>query len=41
MSVTLLKFLDIAKPVSIIYCILGMGVGIVGSSMSMKKYLEV
>ena len=41
MSVTLTKFMEIAKPVSLIYCVLGMGVGIVGSMLSMNKYLEV
>ena len=41
MSVTLLRFFDIAKPVSLIYCLLGMGIGMLGSSMSMRKYLEV
>lgn len=41
MGVNLLGFMEIIAPVSIIYCLLGMGVGIVGSSMSMKKYLEV
>lgn len=41
MGVTLTKFIEIAKPVSVIYCILGMGVGIVGSMLSMNKYLEV
>ena len=40
-GVTLLKFMDLAKPVAIVYSALGIGVGIVGSSMSMKKYLEV
>ena len=40
-GITLLKFIDIAKPVAIVYGALGIGVGIVGSSMSMKKYLEV
>lgn len=41
MSVTLTKFMEIAKPVSLIYCVLGMGVGIIGSMLSMNKYLEV
>ena len=41
MSVTLLRFFDIAKPVSLTYCLLGMGIGMLGSSMSMRKYLEV
>lgn len=41
MGITLLKFVEIAKPIAIVYAALGIGVGIVGSSMSMKKYLEV
>lgn len=41
MGITLLKFVELAKPVAIVYAALGIGVGIVGSSMSMKKYLEV
>ena len=41
MGITLLQFAEIAKPVAIVYCILGIGVGIIGSSMSMRKYLEV
>ena len=41
MGITLLKFVDIAKPVAIVYAFLGIGVGIVGSTVSMKKYLEV
>lgn len=41
MGITLLKFVDLAKPVAIVYAVLGIGVGIIGSSVSMKKYLEV
>lgn len=41
MGITLLGFVEIAKPVAIVYAILGIGIGIVGSSVSMKKYLEV
>ncbi len=41
MGITLLQFIEIAKPVAIVYATLGVGVGIVGSSVSMKKYLEV
>ena len=41
MSITLLSFSEIAKPVTIVYAVLGIGIGILGSSMSMKKYLEV
>lgn len=41
MGITLLQFTEIAKPVAIVYAVLGIGVGIIGSSVSMKKYLEV
>lgn len=41
MGITLLKFTELAKPVAGVYAILGIGVGIIGSSVSMKKYLEV
>ena len=40
-GITLLQFQEIAKPIAIVYAALGIGVGIMGSSMSMKKYLEV
>ena len=41
MSITLLGFSEIAKPITAVYSVLGIGIGILGSSMSMKKYLEV
>lgn len=41
MSITLLTFAELAKPIAIVYCVLGIGIGIIGSSVSMKKYLEV
>ncbi len=41
MGVTLLQFVEIAKPITIVYAVLGIGIGIIGSSVSMKKYLEV
>ena len=41
MGITLLSFSEIAKIISIVYATLGIGIGILGSSMSMKKYLEV
>lgn len=41
MSITLLSFSEIAKIISIVYASLGIGIGILGSAMSMKKYLEV
>ena len=41
MEITLLKFSEPAKPIAVVYAVLGIGVGIIGSSVSMKKYLEV
>ncbi len=41
MGVTLLQFREIAKVIAIVYGSLGIGVGVIGSSISMKKYLEV
>ena len=37
----LLEFKDMLNVIIIVYLILGMGIGVVGSSISMKKYLEV
>ena len=41
MGITLLSYVDIGKIVAIVYAVLGIGIGITGSAMSMKKYLEV
>ena len=41
MGVTLLQFNEIVKLIAIAYVLLGIGVGVIGSSISMKKYLEV
>ena len=41
MNITLLSFSEIAKIISVVYAVLGIGIGVIGSSMSMKKYLEV
>lgn len=41
LGVTLLQFSELAKPITLVYAVLGIGLGIVGSSVSMKKYLEV
>ncbi len=41
MSITLLSFSEIAQVISIVYLSLGVGIGMLGSAMSMKKYLEV
>lgn len=40
-GVTLLQFSEIVQLIAIVYIILGIGVGVIGSSISMKKYLEV
>ena len=41
MGVTLLQFPEIVNLIAIAYVVLGIGVGMIGSSISMKKYLEV
>lgn len=41
MGVNLLQFSEIVNTIAIVYAILGIGVGVIGSSISMKKYLEV
>jgi len=41
MGVTLLQFSEIVQLIAIAYLVLGIGVGVIGSSISMKKYLEV
>ena len=41
MNIILLQFVDLAKPITIVYAALGVGVGVLGSSISMKKYLDV
>ena len=41
MGITLLQFGELAQLISIVYIALGVLVGIIGSSISMKKYLEV
>ena len=41
LGVSLLQFSELAKPITLVYAVLGIGLGIVGSSVSMKKYLEV
>ena len=41
MGLTLLQFTEIVELIAIVYLILGIGVGVIGSSISMKKYLEV
>lgn len=41
MTISLLGFSDIFTLVFIVYLILGIGIGVLGSTISMKKYLEV
>lgn len=41
MGVTLLVFSEIIQTIAIVYAVLGIGVGVIGSSISMKRYLEV
>ena len=40
-GVTILGFGELLTQIIIVYAILGMGIGIVGSSISMRKYLDV
>ena len=41
MQVSLLQFQDLSRYILIVYAVLGIGIGVVGSSISMRKYLEV
>ena len=41
LSLRLLEFSDMFNMILIVYLILGMGIGVVGSSLSMRKYLKV
>lgn len=40
-GVTLLNFSDVFNSIVIVYTILGIGIGVLGSRLSMKKYLDV
>ena len=41
MNITLLHYSEILKMVSVVYVILGIGIGMFGSAFSLKKYVEV
>ena len=41
MNISLLSFSDMFNLIVLVYLLLGVGIGIIGSSISMKKYLEV
>ena len=40
-GINVLSFANISTQVIIVYMVLGIGIGVIGSSISMKKYLEV
>ena len=41
LSIDLLSFGDMLTQIVLVYMLLGVGIGVIGSSISMKKYLEV
>ena len=41
LNVMLLQYAEILKSIIIVYLVLGVGIGMIGSGVSMKKYLEV
>lgn len=41
LGISLLQFNDMALLILIVYMVLGIGIGVIGSMISMKKYLEV
>ena len=41
MGISIVSFADLFTSIVIVYLILGIGIGVVGSSISMRKYLEV
>lgn len=41
MKINIVSFADLFSSIAIVYLILGIGIGVIGSSISMKKYLEV
>ncbi len=41
MGIQLLQFSDMLQTITIVFLALGIGIGVIGSSISMKKYLEV
>ena len=41
MNITLLQYSEILELITIVYIVLGIGIGMFGSAFSMKKYLEV
>ena len=41
LGLKLLEFNEMFNVILIVYLVLGMGIGIIGSSLSMRKYLKV
>lgn len=41
MGITLMNFQEMASSIGLVYLLLGIGIGIIGSSISMNKYLDV
>ena len=41
MGISIVSFAELFSSIVIVYLILGIGIGVIGSSLSMKKYLEV
>ena len=41
MGISIVSFAELFSSIVTVYLILGIGIGVVGSSISMKKYLEV
>ena len=41
MNISLMTFGQLSQVIAIVFLALGIGIGIIGSSISMKKYLEV
>lgn len=41
MNIGLLSFGQLSQVIAIVFLVLGIGIGIIGSTISMKRYLEV
>ena len=41
MNINLMTFSQLSNVIAIVFLMLGIGIGVIGSSISMKKYLEV
>ena len=40
-GINIISFGNMSTQVILVYLVLGIGIGVIGSSISMKKYLEV